>query len=280
LPEGLDAVLVRAMSREPEARFPSAAAFAAALLPFADATTRAQWAASLDVSAALLDVPEPVTEVHAQQSSSPLTPALSPGGRGSLGPSSPIDARPLSPRRGERQGEGAAVTPVAWSASRFGTAPPTDRLGRGLAIGGVVGGLVGALAGAIAMALVASGGARHGEPLRAVAPEPVETRGPANVGARIAEPEPPAPSAVEGLARPAPPAARAEPAPPPLVEPLATPALGLDAGHASTAADAGVTPRAALVAERRVRAARTSAPPPARPSGGPPIGSNRAPILR
>ncbi|MEZ4410846.1 MAG: protein kinase [Polyangiales bacterium] len=43
LPEALESVLLRAMAQTPEERFPSVAAFAEALLPFASDAARAQW---------------------------------------------------------------------------------------------------------------------------------------------------------------------------------------------------------------------------------------------
>jgi len=52
LPEGLDAVILRAMGRTPDARFPSMRDFGAALFPFANAATQSRWARTFGATAA------------------------------------------------------------------------------------------------------------------------------------------------------------------------------------------------------------------------------------
>jgi serine/threonine-protein kinase len=49
LPEALDGIVLRAMRRDPATRFPSVAALAAALLPWASPALRARYAAEFDV---------------------------------------------------------------------------------------------------------------------------------------------------------------------------------------------------------------------------------------
>ncbi|MEZ4410379.1 MAG: hypothetical protein R3A52_28445 [Polyangiales bacterium] len=51
LPEGLEAAVLRALSREPGARFGSVRALGAALLPYATAEARSRWAATFTASA-------------------------------------------------------------------------------------------------------------------------------------------------------------------------------------------------------------------------------------
>ena len=62
LPEGLDAVILRAMARTPEGRYPTMREFGAALLPFAGLTAQSRWARAFGVtpSAPPSDTPSPL----------------------------------------------------------------------------------------------------------------------------------------------------------------------------------------------------------------------------
>ncbi len=59
LPEGLDAVILRAMHRDAPARFASVRAFGAALLPHASPATRARWAETFDAPTPVAPAREP-----------------------------------------------------------------------------------------------------------------------------------------------------------------------------------------------------------------------------
>lgn len=260
LPTALDAVFARAMAREAADRFPTVAAFAAALLPFADAATRSQWGASgepdsmADSTVTDTDVmTAPYEEQAAPRDSSraPVAPHAAPR---------PAAATPMV---GSRPAS-AAMTPLAWADARA-TAGPKRNVSSVAIVGALVGLLAGAIFGALLLIRVATrtDAGASAPRVAPVQPAPAPTVEPSSFDApteRLATPLPAATPIAVGA------------------EPIA-PTQSIDAGFAG--ADARVAFQLGVPSGSTTRRTRVHAPAPAgRDRNAPAIGSNRAPILR
>jgi serine/threonine-protein kinase len=96
IPEALEGAILRSMSLEPVARFPSVAAFGAALLPFASDTTRAIWSSTfrtaISASAATAVMPPGADPMAGVPTPASLTPP--PGPPGSISGTQLFDSKP------------------------------------------------------------------------------------------------------------------------------------------------------------------------------------------
>ncbi|HXJ18742.1 MAG TPA: serine/threonine-protein kinase [Polyangia bacterium] len=96
IPEPLEAAILRSMTLDPAGRFPSVAAFGAALLPFASDTTRAVWSGTfrtaISASAATAVLPPGADPAAGVPTPSAITPP--PGPPGSISGTRLLDSKP------------------------------------------------------------------------------------------------------------------------------------------------------------------------------------------
>jgi serine/threonine-protein kinase len=270
LPDGLERVVARAMSRLPWDRFPSVRALGRALLPYASPKARAIWEETFASDAPSGAAAEPARDSHTMPASDPLVRVAS-----------PIAAKAPS-------GDSGTLAPAVMSGTSLGVAAGTrSASGRSKMI---VGTLVGVVLAAAAFAGL-RGSARlpfAAAPLAPTALQPLPAIAPPLAAPSIAAPAAAPPRAAASLAAPAaaPPAAARAPAAPAAAPPPAAEAPGAPpSAAAAPAAPAVATPAVAKPAEPRRRrrgASRArSETPSAAPAAPAPrnLNPNGAPVI-
>jgi serine/threonine protein kinase len=262
LPDGLERVVARAMSRLPWDRFPSVRDLGRALLPYASAKARVIWEDTFAAGAPTAVAPAPERESHTMPMATP----------------EPAPARFASPiPTAKGVGDSGTLAPAVTSASslRLGATTRT-RGGRGKMVVGTLAGL--ALA-AGAFAVFTRGSSRPPP-----AATPIAAPAPPRAVTLIAPPPPPAaapaapaPPPIAPAAAP-PPAAAAPPRKETLAKALATEA---PADDRATEGKRGHPAKAADSAHRRHSGSHARPEMPAAPAAPAPrdLNPNRAPVI-